>query len=118
LKRRNSWAILIIWTAIVFVLTGYPSLEAPKIKEFPIDKVYHFIIFLVLGLLAARIFKLRGYLIFCGIAVILAEVQQIWIPGRDFELLDIVAGIVGFVVAYIIFWTVQRRRARHELSKA
>jgi len=118
LNRRISWTILLIWTAVVFVLTGYPTLEAPKIKELPIDKVYHFTIFFVLGLLAVRIFKLRGYLIFCGIAVILAEIQQIWIPGRDFELLDIVAGIIGFVVADIIFLITQRRRARHELSKA
>lgn len=118
MNRRIKWTVLIIWTAVVFVLTGYPALESPKIKEFPVDKVYHFIIFFILGLLAVRIFKLKRYLIFCGIAVILAEVQQIWIPGRDFELLDIVAGIIGFIVAYIVFLITQRRRARHELSEA
>ncbi len=118
MNRRIKWTVLLIWTAIVFVLTGYPSLESPKIKEFPIDKAYHFIIFFILGLLAVRIFKLKGYLIFCGITVILAEIQQTWIPGRDFELLDIAAGILGFVVAYIVYFITLRRRARHELSKA
>lgn len=118
MKRRIKWTVLLIWTAVVFVLTGYPSLESPKIIEFPIDKAYHFMIFFILGLLAVRIFRLKGYLIFCGVAVILAEMQQLWIPGRDFELLDIIAGISGFVAAYIVYSIARGRRARHALSKA
>jgi VanZ family protein len=46
----------------------------------------------------------------------LAEAQQLFIPGRDFEILDIFAGILGLVVVYFIFK--MKRSVGNDLSKA
>lgn len=105
------------WTVVVLVLTGYPSLETPKIKEFPVDKIYHFAAFLILGMLARRVLRTGAFFAFCGAAVIVAEIQQIFIPGRDFELLDIVAGAAGFAAVFAV-GRLRRRKINHELSKA
>lgn len=116
MKSSIRKVILVAWIILIFVLTGYPSLESPKIKEFPMDKAYHFVAFFVLGFFAIRLFKAQWFFILCFAVVIVAEIQQVFIPGRSFEILDIVAGIIGFTGAYLIAWL--RRRYRHDLSKA
>jgi len=115
MKKSARLALMIVWIAIIFFLTGYPSLEVPKIKEFPLDKIYHILLFFILGMLELPILKPMGFfLLGCGI-VLVAEFQQVFIPGRDFEILDMVAGFAGLVVIYIIFKI--RRRYRNDLSK-
>ncbi len=103
MKRNVRRALLILWIVIIFVLTGFPMLEVPKLHEIPIDKLYHFIVFFVMGLLAARLLSVTGYIIVGMVVVLLAEFQQLVIPGRDFELMDIVAGIIALAVSFFIF---------------
>jgi len=63
-----------------------------------------------------KFFKGRKFfLIGCGIAL-LAELQQIFIPGRNFEILDILAGIFGLVVIFLILKLA--RSNKNGLSKA
>jgi VanZ family protein len=114
MKRKTRIIFLISWIIIIFVLTGYPTLETPKIKEFPIDKLYHFIIFFVLGALELGLLKTKHFfLLGCGVVVV-AEVQQIFIPGREFEILDIAAGLLGLLVIFVLF---KRRSTRYDVSK-
>jgi VanZ family protein len=115
MKRKIHMVFLISWIIIIMVLTGYPTLETPKIREFPIDKLYHFIIFFILGALELGLLKTRHFfLLGCGVVVV-AEVQQIFIPGREFEILDIIAGLLGLIVIYLLF---KKRSPRNDLSKA
>jgi VanZ family protein len=115
MKKKTRTIFLILWIIVILVLTGYPTLETPKLKEVPIDKLYHFIIFFILGMLEIGLLKPRYFfLLGCGVVVV-AEVQQIFIPGRDFELLDIAAGIIGLIVTYVVF---TKRRSRNDLPKA
>ena len=108
--------LLIVWIIVIFVLTGYPTLETPKIKEFPVDKVYHFIVFLILGLLEMPILRPRNFFLLGFAIALLAEIQQIFIPGRDFEILDIVAGLVGLTIIFFILRL--RKGLKNDLSKA
>ena len=115
MKRKTRTIFLILWIIIILMLTGYPTLETPKIKEIPIDKLYHFIIFFILGALEIGLVKTRQFFMLgCGVVVV-AEVQQIFIPGREFEILDIAAGILGLIVIYFVF---KKRSPRNDLSKA
>ncbi|MEO0126254.1 MAG: VanZ family protein [candidate division WOR-3 bacterium] len=102
MKRSIDLLLLIIWIVVIFFLTGYPALETPKIKEFPIDKFYHFLLFFVYGLFGLKLLDTGIYFASGLIIVIVAEVQQIFIPGRDFELLDMVAGVIGLLCFYLI----------------
>jgi len=85
------------------VLTGYPKFDIPEIKELPVDKLYHFVVFFIMGLIAARLMKATGFFILGIIIVLLAEFQQLVIPGRFFEATDMVAGVFALIVSYIIF---------------
>jgi len=107
--------LLILWILIIFVLTGFPLLEVPQVKDIQIDKIYHFIVFFIMGLLAARLVSVKGFFLLGIVVVLLAEFQQLIIPGRDFELPDIVAGLLALVVSYFIF---RERRAQVDVSKA
>lgn len=103
MKRTVRWILLIVWIVTIFVLTGYPKLDIPKIQDLPVDKLYHFAVFFIMGLIAARLMKATGFFILGIIIVLLAECQQLVIPGRDFEVADMVAGALALVVSYIIF---------------
>lgn len=94
---------MIVWIVVIFVLTGYPTLEPPTMTDFPIDKLYHLIIFLVLGFLQYRVLR-TIYFFVVGIGtIVLAEVQQLIIPGREFEILDMFAGLLGLCIAFVVF---------------
>ncbi len=115
MKKNTKVLLLIFWILIIFVLTGYPTLRVPTIKDLPIDKLYHFILFFVLGILEYRLLKTcLFFAIGCSVAF-LAEFQQIFIPGRGFELLDIGFGLLGLLVSYMIFH--RRSAIRNAISK-
>ncbi len=102
MKRSIDLLLLIIWIVVIFFLTGYPALEAPKLKDFPIDKFYHFLLFFIYGVFGLKILNSWLYFLSGGIIIVIAEVQQIFIPGRDFEPLDMVAGAIGLLIFYFI----------------
>lgn len=115
MKKNTRRIMLIVWIVIIFVLTGYPRLEVPKLRQFPVDKVYHFIVFFIMGLLAARLMRAKGFFLLGITVVLLAELQQLVIPGREFEPFDIAAGILALIVSYFIF---REKGTTNELSKA
>lgn len=100
---------------MIFVLTGYPKFNVPKIRELPVDKLYHFVVFFIMGLIAVRLMKTMSYFILGVVIVILAECQQLFIPGRDFEMYDMFAGVLALIVIYSIF---RQKKVRDNVSKA
>ncbi|MCX7995710.1 MAG: hypothetical protein N3A65_08090 [candidate division WOR-3 bacterium] len=102
MKKGVNILLLIIWIVVIFFLTGYPGLEAPKVKEIPVDKFYHFLLFFIYGLLGMRVLEIGIYFLSGILIIIAAEVQQIFIPGRDFELLDMIAGALGLLAFYFL----------------
>ncbi len=103
LKIGVRVVLLIVWIIVIFVLTGYPSLTMPSMIETPVDKLYHAIIFFILGFLEYPILKKLFFFLVGGAIVFFAEFQQLMIPGRDFEIADIIAGIFGLLIAFIVF---------------
>lgn len=115
MKKNVRRIMLIVWIVIIFVLTGYPKLEVPKLKELPVDKLYHFVVFFVMGMLAAKLMQAKGFFILGIVVVLLAELQQLVIPGREFEPFDIAAGILALIVSYFVF---REKGMKRGLSKA
>lgn len=115
MKKNTKVLLLIFWIIVIFILTGYPKLKVPTIEYIGLDKLFHFAIFFILGILEYRL--LKTYLFFaigCSVAL-LAEFQQILIPGRGFELLDIGFGFLGLLISYVIFHS--RSAIRNAISK-
>jgi VanZ family protein len=115
MKKNIRIALLVLWIAIIFVLTGYPGLGTPHINEFPIDKIYHVILFFILGIIEHKTVKTVIFFVLGVTIILIAEFQQLAIPSRAFEIWDIVAGVIGLCIAYVVFNG--RNMIRNALSK-
>jgi VanZ family protein len=115
-KPRVRAALLIVWIAIILFLTAYPSFPTPKIRSFPIDKVCHFFLFFLFGLFARPVLRpVKFFVIGIGL-VIVAELQQLLIPGREFEIMDMVAGGIGLAAFFVL--SIPKGSGKNDLSKA
>ncbi len=114
MKKGMQVTLFIFWTVVIFVVMAYPSLEAPPIRHFPEDKLYHFAIFFILGAFEYRLFQPLVFFLLGACIIATAEFTQLFSPGRNFELLDIAAGVFGLVASYVFFRIQNRQR---EVSK-
>ncbi|WP_165234576.1 VanZ family protein [Aquisphaera insulae] len=90
------------------------------------DKMCHAALMFTLCLLANLVVSCRklrpgrGGLLLAttviGILVLAEEVSQIWIPGRNFDLLDLTADAVGLVAADLAARRLHGRAARAEMA--
>ena len=101
MKKSVQILLLVFWIVVILIVMGYPSLEAPHIVDAPIDKVYHFAVFFILGILEYRLLRPRVFFLLGCMVVVTGEIEQLVSPGRSFELLDIVAGAFGLLAAYL-----------------
>ena len=114
MNHRTRIIFLVFWITTIFLLTGYPSISLPPIKGFPFDKIAHAVIFLIMGLIQRPLLRFRSYCLL-GLAVVLvAEFQQLFIPGRTFELGDILAGLVGIAIPLAI---IRRNRSSVQIKE-
>lgn len=96
---------LILSIVIILIVTLTPG--NGKFAGNYLDKVAHFLIFFNLGIQISSCFKNRTNLIFAimaGIAFgVLTEVIQQFIPGRNFEVLDILADSLGVILGVLLY---------------
>ena len=84
---------------------SYPFLEL-----IPLDKIGHFVMYLILGLMTQKYYdKNLRYLIVAIFFGILMEILQYPIPYRGFDFLDMAANIIGVGITCPLF--LQRKRA-------
>jgi VanZ family protein len=120
-----TWALL---TAVALLMPGDPLQETGAWFDLPewlellvdklgnwlepwADKLVHFGLFLVLAFLVRRSFYstssdsegavVKTLAVTLSYIVIL-EIAQIWIPGRGWETMDLVAGFAGAVAALLL----------------
>jgi VanZ family protein len=117
LVRRFRPAL--VWMVVIAVLTSVPNPPSPKSFAHA-DKLVHFFLYAVLGLLIARplvdgAFTPWGKLVlaatFCAAAGALDEWHQQWIPGRSMDVHDWAADAVG-AMAGVATAAVAATRAR------
>jgi VanZ family protein len=101
-----AYAPALAWAAFLLWLGGRRDVPMPAI-DLPIDKLAHFVIYGVLGLLAAlgrvRAGGRPAAPIVAAIAIacgILDEIHQRTVPGRSPELADAVVDATAIVVAF------------------
>jgi len=115
--RLLPWAPAAVWSLAILFLTSIPNprLDVPQNS----DKVVHFAVYAILGVLCARAARLRRgdmatlLTLIAGISLFGAidEGHQYFIPGRfpavDDWVADSIGGIAG--VAIVLFGAFQRR---------
>lgn len=105
-----------IWLLVIFTLSSLPNIPTQKIniwdEPFRLDYLEHFGVFGILGgffviwkydfekgfSIKKEVWSLIAIIIFAC----LDEIHQIWIPGRTFNVLDLIYNITGLLAAYTI----------------
>ncbi|MBW6516218.1 MAG: VanZ family protein [Candidatus Cloacimonetes bacterium] len=127
-KKKFLTILFVFWCVIIFLLSVVPTDETPLSSITFIDKIAHFLQYLIFALLY---YFMRSYqqrsaekiireLIFLSIIIsITNEFIQIPIPGREFCLLDIAANFIGFlvVIIYLIMRTKKKKWLRNERNE-
>lgn len=112
-KRNNFFVNFIIYhlpfllfAALIFTISSIPNLRQPQLKFLAVDKIAHFIEYALFAFLTFRSFthlssklsvnqSLTISLIFLGFFAMLDEFYQRYIPGRFFDIYDILTDILG-----------------------
>ena len=105
------WLFLML---IIFIQSSIGSLKLPDIKFDFMDKIVHFIIFGILGILTARGLKRssvnfleRNYLILtiliCVLYAASDEIHQYYVPGRHASWGDWIADALGIFIMVFIY---------------
>lgn len=102
----RRWAPVVAWAAVILLATSIPGPALPPAPQGG-DKLGHFAVYAILGLLAIRAAMAHGeswgrtmLLTLAGIAAFAAldEWHQGFIPGRFPDLADFVADVAGATV--------------------
>ena len=123
-KRRffllfmGFWLPVLAYVSVIFALSSQPHLQSPL--QFPNgDKVAHLGEYLVLGLLLVRAVRatlrvsrpLFAAMIAIGIVVMVGaadESFQFFIPGRQCDIFDLLADVLGGAIAQFVYVTFVR----------
>jgi len=117
-KPKNAAMICGIWTVILVWLSLMPASQIPSHRwiEIPhLDKIVHFFLYLITAYiwtnyLIHKIEKNKAIILGIGFGSLLGLIteyaQPIFFEGRHFEILDIVANIVGSLSGAILFYFV------------
>ena len=120
--RLLSLALAVFWMGVLYQLSDQPAIDAPLL--FPgQDKLFHAIVYAVLGGLYLGLFRpgpAAGYAMQARwLALVLAvlygisdEWHQSFVPGREPDVLDVLADGVGAAVGILLLHVLVKRFSR------
>ncbi len=108
------WAPLILWMGVIFFFSSLKGKDIPSLFCFQ-DIVFHFIVYVILGFLFARVvnynFKVSNtkiVLLTCLFGLIYGmsdEFHQMFVPGRTATLLDLTVDTLGALIGgFVLKW--------------
>lgn len=120
----NRSLLALLWLLAILVATLTPGEQLPETPDVVgFDKLVHFSLFFTLVFLWHRTGRkslteklnkkkfITNYLVFgIGIAI-LVEYLQRYIPGRSFDLLDMVANLLGGAVGTVCFYILYGKKS-------
>lgn len=111
----GKFSLVLIWSVIIIILSLMPNPEIKAISwsdGFQVDKIAHIVLYAIYSFLIGRYLlsnsgnERRKILLTLGISVtfgVLMEILQYYLsPSRFFDILDIIANIIGSIVGLLI----------------
>jgi len=124
MKLNKIDKILAVWIIIVLFLIAWPFPDIPEAAKFDYsDKIVHMILFGVVAFLANGSVLARGYgrktsaiigFITGSAYAGLAEIIQLFAPGRNCSIYDFYAGTIGAIIALMVVYF---RKDKHETGQ-
>ena len=107
-------------------MSSVPQIPVPKIKAFSsiirLDYFIHFIEYFILSIFfilwrldKKSVFKLKTFLLYIVIGLGIAfldEFHQILIPGRAFNIIDVIFDAFGFMIGTFVMYISKRVRGK------
>lgn len=114
MKRLLGWLPAIGWAGLIFLLSSLPTIPAPEVSN--LDKVGHFVVYLVLGALLATAAGRSGWPLWAAVVLGVAygatdEVHQMFVPGRSPSVQDWLADAAGVCAGVYLHARLRARRA-------
>jgi VanZ family protein len=97
---------------LIFILSSIPGKELPVLPFPGFDKIVHIIEYSVLGFLLSGIGKNTVFIFLVGLLYGLSdEIHQIFVPFREFSLLDILSDAVGVYLGILCHLLLKKYRS-------
>ena len=100
--NRGRLLAALAWAVLIAILSLLPGPDLPPLPPYPgADKVAHAAMYLVLGFLLAWSLHSPSHLALMVIVLLIGlygyslEVGQLYVPGRSYDLLDVLANLAG-----------------------
>ena len=124
MKILKFWAPPLLYMALIFVISSLeqPPLPMPKFEWLTIDKLYHFVEYVILSVLLAMAFVnappkwLPANWIWVVAALISIlygasdELHQMFVPGRFATIADWVSDVIGSVAGVLGVYLYYKKR--------
>ena len=119
MKLLQIEKILIFWTLVIFMAVAWPLPENTIVSQISYsDKIVHVILFgLFASLLCGALIKHNSvkhyyFVSWIGAAgyAAVAELIQVFIPGRTCSVYDFLAGSLGALVFLLVFYVYHKKR--------
>ena len=106
----------LLWAGAILVATSIPGRDVPDVDLPHVDKVVHFLLYAVLGVLLSRALRtgragvavrpavraLLPWLVAIACFAAVDEWHQRWVPGRSSDTLDWYADVAGGTLALLL----------------
>lgn len=117
-RLGGGWAAVVVWIAIQLTLTSLPGAAIPVSINHPVDWIGHCGLYGGLGFLITRVASLHGWprrnLIIAAVLISLGaaldELHQLFIPGRDAEVLDWLSDTIGAIAGLTVGYQLMKSR--------
>jgi VanZ family protein len=119
---KKGWIPILVFSVITLssLLPGRAFSDSSLLDINHLDKYLHIAMYFFgsfsLGyfLNSKKIQKIRSWILLCVLVtaygVLLEEIQEWIIPGRGFELLDIIANFIGTILGLAATWIIVKNR--------
>lgn len=117
-SRAGLWIPIVCYCAFIFYLSSLSNISGPSWIP---DKLVHFLLYSVLGWLAARCSSHYGFgriqvwilaPVFCLIYGVSDEVHQYFVPGRTSEVGDVISDVLGGLAGAVLYTDFRKLRER------